>query len=329
MVTNRDVSVLYARCRAKKGWRVLDGLGGTGARGVRLAVETDLDLNIHINDRSTEAFEVISKNIEMNNLEGITATQLELFSLLPTEKFDWIDIDPYGSPVNYVDPAVQRLSKGGTLSVTATDTAPLCGTYVKACKRRYMARPMNSSCKHETGLRILVGNIIRRVAVMEIALTPELAYYQGHYFRCYFSAEKGAKPADRQLEKIGYLELKGGEYSIRTDLPKGKRWAGPLWLGDLMKKRLVKRMLAAVDKAMSKDTVHLLECLEEELLQPPYHYHTDDLAKLLKMEPLKTRKAVEILCEKGSKASLVHYTTKGYRTEADFDKMKTLFSGRK
>jgi tRNA (guanine26-N2/guanine27-N2)-dimethyltransferase len=321
MASNRDVSVLYARCRAKTGWRMLDALGGTGARGIRLAVEAP-KMRILINDRVPEACKVIRKNIDLNKLDGIETAQQDLFTLLPTGKWDWIDIDTYGSPVAFVDQAVRRLAGGGTLSVTATDTAPLCGTHAKTCKRRYMARPLNSGCRHETGLRILVGNIIRRAAVMDIALVPELAYFQGHFFRCYFMKKASARQADAQLGELGHLELKKGEYAVSKECPEGNLWVGPLWLGDLFDRKLVRRMLAAADESTATETRKLLAILKEELTQPPYHYDTDELARSLKVEPPKTMAAVEMLKERGHKASLVHYSTKGFRTDAVIEEIK-------
>ena len=37
--------------------------------------------------------------------------------------YDAVDLDPYGSPVQFLDSAVQSVSEGGLLLVTATDMA--------------------------------------------------------------------------------------------------------------------------------------------------------------------------------------------------------------
>lgn len=37
--------------------------------------------------------------------------------------YDAVDLDPYGSPVQFLDSAVQTVSEGGLLLVTATDMA--------------------------------------------------------------------------------------------------------------------------------------------------------------------------------------------------------------
>lgn len=317
MVSNRDVSVLYARCRAKEGWQFLDALAGTGARGVRLAVEVPVKMQIHINDMSQEAVGVMKENIRMNNLTGITTSQQDLHDLLPGVRYDWIDIDPYGSPINFIDQSVLKLPRGGTLSITATDTAPLCGAFPRACARRYMARPMKGQCTHELGLRILVGNVIRRAAVLDAALYPELAYYQGHFFRSYFRLERGATKASGQLEKIGYVEWNDKKgFGTSQESPEEKNWAGPLWLGDLMDKSLVKEMLAKSDETMSKATIGLLQALDQELTQPPYHYNTDFIARLLNRRPMKMLDTLETLRKKGFSASTVHYDPKGFKTDA-------------
>lgn len=50
-----------------------------------------------------------------------------LLLLLPIQVYHAIDLDPYGTPVQFLDSAVQAVSEGGLLAVTATDMAVLCG----------------------------------------------------------------------------------------------------------------------------------------------------------------------------------------------------------
>ena len=40
-----------------------------------------------------------------------------------------VDLDPYGSPAMFLDAAVQCVTDGGLLCVTATDLAVLCGNH--------------------------------------------------------------------------------------------------------------------------------------------------------------------------------------------------------
>ena len=68
--------------------------------------------------------------------------------------FDYIDVDPFGSPNPFLDAAIKRIARDGILAVTATDTAPLCGTYTNACRRKYWAVPLRNELMHEIGIRI-------------------------------------------------------------------------------------------------------------------------------------------------------------------------------
>ncbi|MCK5562288.1 MAG: tRNA (guanine(10)-N(2))-dimethyltransferase, partial [Thermoplasmata archaeon] len=96
MEFNRDVSVLAMSNiikHAKKGtiFRILDGLASTGIRGVRFANEVEGIGEVVINDRNPIAFDLISKNIKLNNLQNSTPLN-EKFNVLlinNRNKFDY------------------------------------------------------------------------------------------------------------------------------------------------------------------------------------------------------------------------------------------------
>ena len=48
------------------------------------------------------------------------------------ERFDVVDLDPYGTASPFLDGAVQAVSEGGLLMVTCTDMAVLAGAYPEA-----------------------------------------------------------------------------------------------------------------------------------------------------------------------------------------------------
>lgn len=325
MRSNRDITILFGKVMAKDGWNILDALGGTGAKGIRLANELDQDIEIQINDLSMDAFQIIKKNIQANKLKNAIASNQEFNVVLSDRGYDWIDIDPFGSPVKFIDLAARRLSRGGILSITATDTAPLCGAKPETCQRRYLATPLKSEACHEFGLRILVGNAVRRAAVFDYGLEPVLAYYHGHYFRAFFRKKKGARTANAGLEKIAYVQWdKKKGYSIHKEQPTGD-FAGPLWTGDLWEPAIVKKMLKAWDENYGKESLKILQNMSNELLQPPYHYHMDQVASLSNSEPLKTDSLVEELQNSGFTASGVHYNRKGFRTDASLSELMKIF----
>lgn len=324
MRSNRDVSVLYARAFTEKGWSFLDGLGATGIRGLRLYEEVENELEIFINDRSRTAHDVLTQNIERwKRGDRIHSMNKDVNVVLHEKKFDWVDIDPFGTPVPFTDAAIQAVRNNGILSLTATDTAPLCGTHTRACLRKYDARPLRSGCKHEIGLRILVGNVIRRAASLDKAAMPHLCYYSGHYFRCYFTLRKGLRAADQLLQEIGYIvREKGGGYSVSKWPEKGKQFGGPLWLGALFDRGIADNLLKKVDDSISSDTIRFLKHLSEEQTHPPYYYTTDELSNLLKILPPNTKSTVNHLNENGFDASIVHFDTKGFKTDAGWTNLK-------
>jgi tRNA (guanine26-N2/guanine27-N2)-dimethyltransferase len=68
------------------------------------------------------------------------------------KRFHYIDIDPYGPPVPFLDHAFGALMRRAWLAVTATDKAPLCGAHPKACLRKYLGKPITTSYSDEVGL---------------------------------------------------------------------------------------------------------------------------------------------------------------------------------
>lgn len=57
----------------------------------------------------------------------LTARSCNLHFLL-AQKYDAVDLDPYGTPAQLLDSAVQAVSEGGLLLITATDMAGACFT---------------------------------------------------------------------------------------------------------------------------------------------------------------------------------------------------------
>jgi tRNA (guanine26-N2/guanine27-N2)-dimethyltransferase len=192
----RDISISVAQTAARRfnGLRVCDPLAGVGVRGIRYANEVKGVTRAVVNDFCREAFELIRKNVTLNGLTGLIETRSTDANILLREnrgQFSFVDLDPFGSPAPFLDAACSSLGKRGMLALTATDTAPLSGTHVKTCLRRYGARPLRTEYCHETGIRILIGFAQRLAGLHEMALTPVLAHATQHYFRIYLAAERG------------------------------------------------------------------------------------------------------------------------------------------
>lgn len=130
----RDISVSVVQTISKRFNNVwaCDPLAGVGVRGIRYAKEVKGVLRSVVNDRSKEAFELIKRNIEINelsNLVEVKSTDANIALRENLGRFNFVDLDPFGSPAPFVDAACGALSRKGMLALTATDTAPLSGTH--------------------------------------------------------------------------------------------------------------------------------------------------------------------------------------------------------
>ena len=81
---------------------------------------------------------------------------LSFFHIHILRRFDIVDLDPYGAPVQFLDGAVQSVTDGGLLCVTCTDMAVLCGNASETCYTKYGAISIRGKNCHEHALRIVL-----------------------------------------------------------------------------------------------------------------------------------------------------------------------------
>ena len=117
------------------GIRILEALSATGLRSIRYAKEIRGIKEIIANDISERAVASIDKNVKANNVRDLVtpshsdATMVMYNNRKKEDRFDVVDLDPYGSPTPFLDGAVQAVAEGGLLCVTCTDLAVL-GKYI-------------------------------------------------------------------------------------------------------------------------------------------------------------------------------------------------------
>ncbi len=134
MEFNRNISVSAVSLLKDSFRNGCDLLSASGIRGLRYIKESGIDC--HFNDINRDATKLIKKNLKKNKIKA-DVTNKDANLLLRESKFGFIDIDPFGSPIHFIDSAVRSLPSKGLLAFTATDTAPLAGTYPKKSLRRY------------------------------------------------------------------------------------------------------------------------------------------------------------------------------------------------
>lgn len=339
MALNRDLSVLLLK--VVKAERVLDALSATGIRGIRYALETEAD-EIWLNDINPEAFKLIIENLKLNfegelKINERSATLKDKKTLIATNKdanllmaekfryFDFLDLDPFGSPVEFLDSSLRSLKRKGVLALTATDTAPLCGAHPKACLRKYNAKPVRGELCHESGLRILIGTVVRYAAKYDLGVEVLFAYYKDHYFRAFLRLKDGAKEGDKALKNLGYLyfDTKTGKFEVeRAFLPSKPDAFGPLWLGPLKNQEIVEKMNAE-DKgelAEKKKVSKFLNVVVEEL-DVPFFYDIHALARRNSLEVRKLSDIAAMLQEKGYRVSRTHFSPTAIKTDAPFEEV--------
>ena len=307
MITNRDISILLLRALGKK-FYCMDLLAGTGVRGLRIKKELS-GAQVDLNDKNPFAYKLIKKNASFNKLKvNVTKANAEFRLADYKQVYNYIDVDPFGTPVPFLDSAVKALKwKSGILGVTATDTSALAGTYAKACKRKYGSVPLRNELMHEIGIRILIKKVQEVAAQYEIALTPIFCHSTLHYMRVYLRVDSGAKKTDKILEQIGMHKN-----------------AGPMWLGDLWDEKLVKQMHKLISKtAVAQETIKLMQIiLDESKIKTLGFYNIHKLAKKYKLKQVpKFDLIIQNLKKNKYKAARTHFSDKGIRTSAP---LKTL-----
>ena len=320
MEFNRDVSIMVLNALNKK--NILDGLAGTGIRGVRIANE--VGGNVVINDGNKEAYEIIKRNIKLNNLDNAFAENKNLNTLLSENRYDYIDIDPFGSPAWFIDSAMRAIKKDGVLGVTATDTATLCGVYPETCLRRYSIMPLKTGYAKEIGLRILIGFCVREGAKYDLGFKPLLGHSTEHYFRVYLQAEKGVKKADKCMENIGYVlhDSKTGERKIGKEMDKNYSTAGPLWIGKLFDKKFLNKLEVKNYFGTKKRTTKMLGLWKDEADAPALYYEVNNIAKMMSTSPLPMEKILKLL----PYSSRTHFSPTAFKTDAKMEEIKNVFS---
>jgi tRNA (guanine26-N2/guanine27-N2)-dimethyltransferase len=325
MKLNRDLSVLLLKATKKRKMRIADPLAASGIRSIRFLKELPSQIErIFINDASPSAVRNIKKNMKANKLGKSNKAQVSQQEaskfLLNNKPFDYVDIDPFGTPTPFMDAAVKSLRKGSILAVTATDTAALCGSAPKACLRKYWATPLRNYFMHETGLRILIRRAQLIGASQQKALIPLFSYAWQHYMRVFFICTTRNTDVDNILKQHRMISfctscLVTGVGTATAVLKKCKcskeLIAGPLWTGQLWDQKL----LSSLAKESNEHAAFLNLLKGEAAINAPFFYDTHFFSKKLSIRQVPKRDAIIARIKKaGYKASRTHFSREGIRT---------------
>ncbi|CAH1760551.1 3707_t:CDS:10 [Entrophospora sp. SA101] len=286
------------RKKEKKGNNssVEKALSASGLRSIRYAKEIPNIQYIIANDLELDAVNSIIRNVEYNNVDKdlVRANQDDACAVLyqhrsHSNRFDVIDIDPYGTAAPFLDGAVQAVQNGGLLCITCTDLAILTGSnYPEKCYANYGSIPIRGEHCHEMALRILINTIATSAARYHRQIVPVLSCSIDFYIRVFI--------------RVFSSPLEVG---------------GPIWNHSIHDKDFVLKMLDHV-KSSNEETykthARMLGMLTE--LDSPLYHSIPVLSGVIHCisPPLKT--VCSGILNKGYKVSASHAAANAIKTDA-------------
>ncbi|XP_017464129.1 PREDICTED: probable tRNA (guanine(26)-N(2))-dimethyltransferase [Rhagoletis zephyria] len=358
---NGESALYTAGVKYENGIRILEALSATGLRSIRYAKEIAGVREIIANDLSKAAVDSILENVRHNGVENLIepsqsdAMTLMYLSTSNHKRFDAIDLDPYGCPNRFLDGAVQSITNGGLLLVTATDMAVLAGNTPEACYAKYGSVPLRMKCCHEMALRILLHSIEthanRYGKYIEPLLSISADFYVRVFVRVHSSQAKCKYSMSKQsvifqctgcdtftLQPMGNVKTNTtakGQTQTKFGIPTGPyigmncahcghkhHMGGPLWSNPIHDKDFVNELLQTIeqkplsDLGTQKRLQGVLSVVHEELHDVPLYYVLDKLCCVLKLENIPVLKFRSALLHAGHRVSFSHACKNSIKTDA-------------
>ena len=326
MRVNRDISLLFMLVLGD-GISVCDILGASGIRLIRALLELPNVSLVIYNDIDPKAVERFLKSLEDNHIDQSKVRVYQEDASILARKLrnvDYLDLDPFGSPIPFLESCLFCVSRYGILSVTATDTSVLSGTYPSTCIRRYGSKPLlDCEFYHEVGVRILIKKVVEEGAKHDYAFRPIFSYSYRHHMKVFFQKDIGSKRADALMERIGYIlycpnclfreSVKMEKFYHKCPYcGKKLEYAGPLWIGELWDKEFVEKIWSlrgAIE--IGEETVKLLKRIREEAkLQTLGFYTVSSIGKAFRVGNLPP---IEVFL-KVFEGTRTHFKGEGFRS---------------
>ncbi|MGC8479217.1 MAG: tRNA (guanine(10)-N(2))-dimethyltransferase [Candidatus Micrarchaeia archaeon] len=339
----RDISVLFVKFFSKPNDSLLDSTCATGVRGIRYIKEANIKKAIFL-DINKDAAENAKKNLKLNNIDAQikNISIQEYCSSQEKESFEFIDLDPFGSPQPHINDILKVAKDGTYLMVTATDTAVLCGAHSNACLKSYFAEPMHNELCKESGIRILIGYIVKIAATFNFGIEPILSISDMHYMRVFVRLEHGAKKAVSSVKECGFAsfctDCRAFEYKkgIAPSLEHNCKFCkkdlksyGPFYLGSINNKKVLDEFILFNEK--NKVIEHnekfneMLSRISNEL-DVAFFYSIPKLTKALGSVSVSPDKIIKRLEQKGFLASRTQFDRDGVKTTANIYDIKNILN---
>jgi len=298
MEFSRDINIEFAKKLDFKGI-FLDGMAASGVRGIRLALECGF--NVEFCDSSKLAFDRIKKNLVLNDLDSKVFHD-DVQELVNQRDYDWIDIDPFGTPAPFLESVIQNVKKGGILGIAATDTAVLCGAKPSICLKRYGSYSMKKVAAKEVGVRILLARLQTLAIEFGRSIEPLLSYSEGHHLRVFVKVV--------EKKNIG---LKWLNYDMEVLDEEQLNMAGPIWVGKIIDSNLIPNDCQGL-------LGRFFDTLKSEADGPVGLFDINDIARDAEIgQTPKKIKIINCLQQEGFFASASVFSPLGIKTNAPLD----------
>ncbi|XP_067829075.1 tRNA (guanine(26)-N(2))-dimethyltransferase isoform X2 [Heptranchias perlo] len=333
--------------KCEDGIRILEGLAASGLRSIRFAKEVPGIHSIVANDFSSKAVELMKRNIELNGVEHLVTASLADASMLlyeskrRRERFDVIDLDPYGSPSQFIDAAVQAVSEG--------DMAVMAGNSGETCYSKYGAMSLKSKFCHEMALRIILHSLDLRANCYQRYIVPVLSVSVDFYIRVFvqvFTGQAMVKAsASKQalvyncvgcgsfhIQRMGKMIRHGKnyKYTASSGPPVGAvcehccqrhQLGGPIWAEQIHDPGFTQRVLESVghnpQRFKTSDRIlGMLSMVTEELPDCPLYHTMDHLSSVIHCSTPSLLQMRSALLHAGYRVSLSHACKNAVKTDA-------------
>jgi tRNA (guanine26-N2/guanine27-N2)-dimethyltransferase len=352
---NRDVSIKIYKTfiddKKDGDPSFVDSMTGSGIRGLRVANEIPKIKRIVFNDLNPFSIRVSKINAILNNVYAkCEFYNEEICSFLSTKinyenRATIVDIDPFGTPAPYLDCVLRAVENGGMISVTATDTAVLCGVYPKVCYRKYYGYPLRTNYSGEIGVRLLVSSIALVASRLDLSVIPIFSHGYRNYIRVYCRILKSNNLANKIHERLGYVVHCfncRNRYFVKNlfgisncnNCHKKVTIGGPLWASIMFDKELITRIRDSIvesgnqsNESKKSNLNSLLDFFTvalSELDIIPYYYVNDEVGKVLKKNVISITKIIELLKINGYQTSKTVFAPNGFKTNASITEIKKI-----
>jgi tRNA (guanine26-N2/guanine27-N2)-dimethyltransferase len=322
-------------------------LTSSGVRAVRWAHEVPGVRSILAGDINPKAVFLANVNASYNkvlNKVEIVRNDANLLlgsCLLHGRRFDVVDVDPFGSPVYFIDLASRALRReGGLLCLTATDMQPLCGIHPEAALRKYGGTSLRTEYCHEIAVRLLIGAAVRIAIEHDLGVRVAFSHSSDHYVRVYLMTRHDSIESDTSAKNVGYIlhcfkcdnrKVVSRSAVLLEDSKcelcgSSMRLAGPLWCGELWDKRFVNiaKTIAESKDKLSRRLLKMLSLISLECDGPPTYYDLHSISDTEGISSPPTSRIIERLKSNGFFASPTHFRGTCVRTTASIERIREL-----